>query len=98
AGALGAAADRAQVPGVRDAVEARQQRPLFPGQLVRVGIAVRLDARDDALVVARPGELGQRALGPQVHAWPLAQPRLGPERALAREQLEDLPWPAQRLA
>ena len=98
AGALRAAADRAEVARVGDLVEHREQRPLGRGELVGVGVAVGLDARDDALVVARAGELAQLALGCEAGACASGEPRLRRDRALGREQLEHLAPSAQRLA
>ena len=98
AGALRAPADRAEVARVGDLVEHGEQRPLARGELVRVGVAVRLDPRDDALVVARAGELAQLALERGAAASP---PRATPPTATARsvaQQLEHLAPAAQRLA
>ena len=61
-------------------------------------VSIRLDARDDALVVASAGGVGQLALGLDLDARPavLAQPLLGVQRALGRPQLEHLARSAQR--
>ena len=68
-------ADGAEVARIGDAVEHGQQRALGRGQLVRVGVAVRLDAGDDALVVARARELRQLALLAHAGACPASDPR-----------------------
>ena len=65
---------------------------------VGVGVAVRLDPCDDALVVARAGELAQLALGAGAGLKPR---RARAPRASARsvdEQLDHLAPAAQRLA
>ena len=96
---FGRPADGAEVARVGDAVEHREQRTLDGGQLIGVGVAVRLDARDHALVVARTGELGQVALLPHPHPRSRRlEPRLGLERPLGRQELEHLATAAQRLA
>ena len=97
AGALGAAADGAEVVRIGDPVEHREQRLVGLRQLVRVRVAVRLDARDDALVVARPRALGQVALERRVDLR-LGEPGLAGRRPLGRPDLEHLAASAQRLA
>ena len=98
AGPFRAAGDRAEVAGVGDAVEADEQRARLPRQLEGVAISIRLDASDDALVVASTGGVGQLALGLDLDTRPavLAQPLLGVQRALGRPELEHLARPAQR--
>ena len=61
--ALRAAADGAEVARIADLVEAGDQRPLARGELVRVGVAVRLAPGEDALVVAGLGGFGQGPVG-----------------------------------
>src|SRR5436309_3309111 len=69
-------------------------------ELERVGVAKRLTPREDALVVARARGLRQVTLELPLHARPfdVRQPRLAPDRTLARPQLEHLTRPTQRLA
>ena len=95
-GAFGAPADGAEVAGVGDTVEHREQGSLDAGELVGVGVAVRLDPGDDALMVARPGELGQLTVGP-LAGLRLGEPGLGRKRPVGREQLEHLAAAPQRL-
>ena len=80
AGALGAAADGAEVPRVADLVEAREQRPLRRRELVGVGVPVRLAPREHALVVARADRLAEVPLELDLDArlLRLAQPVLAP--------------------
>src|SRR5262249_50174092 len=54
---LRAAAHGAEVARVGDAVEHREERPVDGGKLVRVGVAIRLDAGDGAPRVAGAGGL-----------------------------------------
>ena len=74
---LGAAADGAEVARVGDAVEHREQRTLGRRELVAVGVAVGLDEREHALVVARVGAVAQLALELQLRAR-LGEPVLAP--------------------
>ena len=91
---LGGAAHGTEVPRIRDLVETDEQWLAGRRELVRVRVPVRLDACDDALVVARPRELGQHPLGDDLRL-PLPGLPCGP---LGREQLEHLAPAAQRLA
>ena len=56
--------ERITAPRLRGSVtwSSATSKRLAGGELVRVRVAERLDARDHALVVAGPGELGQRLL------------------------------------
>src|SRR5262249_24422669 len=81
-----------QVPRVGHLIETDEQRLARRRELVRVRVAERLDSRDDALAVARPGELGQHALGDDLR---LPLPPL-PRRPLGREELPNLPPPPHR--
>ena len=93
-----AARHRAQVARIGDAIETDEQRARLPRELEGVRISIRLDARDDALVITSAGGVGQLPIGLDVDSRPpvLAQPLLGVERALGRPQLEHLARPAQR--
>ena len=95
AGPLGAAADGAEVVRVGDLVEADDERPLAPCDLVRVRIAIRLAERDDALVVHRPGGLVETPLGNhlEAEAGHVPKPRLRLEGPLRDEELEELALP-----
>ena len=93
---VGAAADRAEVARIGHPVEHREERLRLRGQLVRVGVAIGLDHRDEPLVVARRGPLGQVALALHLRAR-LGQPRLGLQRAFGRPHLEHRTPAAQRL-
>ena len=95
AGAFGAPAHRPEVARVGDLVEADEERPVGRSQLVRVRVAVGLAAGDEALVLARAGELGQLPLRADLHAPPV-QPRL-PGGARRREHLEHLAPAVERL-
>src|SRR5206468_5884250 len=97
--AFGTPADGAEVPRIRDLVEAGEQRPLRGGELPRVRVLVRLAPGDDTLVVARRRSVGQLTLGLDLQARPfdLAQPRLGLDRPVRRPALEHLAPPVQRL-
>src|SRR5947209_11483990 len=97
--ALRAAADGAEIARVADLVEAREQRPLPLGELIRVRVLVRLAPGEHTLMVARPGLLGDVAVELRLDARPLelAQPRLGLDRALGGPQLQHLAGPAQDL-
>ena len=53
---------------------------------------------EHALVVARPGSLGELAFRLHLEPPGLPQPGLGGEGTLGRPDLEHLPPPAQRLA
>ena len=98
AGSLGAAGDGTQVAGIGDPVETDEQRACLPRELERIRVPVRLDASDNALVVAGAGCVGQLALGLDVNtgAAVLSQPLLGGHRALGRPELQHLPRAAQR--
>ena len=97
---FGAPRDRTEVPRVGHAVEADEQWARALSELVGVRVLVRLDPRDDALVVAVADRLGQITVGPDLDARPavLLQPGLGRERPLGRKELEHLPRAAKRLA
>src|SRR2546421_899256 len=105
-GALRAAADRPQVARVADLVETGEERTLDGGELVRVGVAVRLAPGEHALVVAGAGGLRQVALELDLNpglgrlAEPrLAEPRLRPDGPLGPPELEHLAIAAaERLA
>src|SRR5437763_15841967 len=81
-GALRAAADRPEVARVADLVEKGEERALDSGELVRVGVAVRLAPGEHALVVAGAGGLGQVAFELDLDAGlrRLAEPRLAEPR------------------
>ena len=98
--AFGAPADRAEVPRIAHLVETGEQRPVGRGQLVGVGVLVRLAPREHALVVARAGGLGDVLLELHLDARlrRLAQPGLALDRALGRPELEHLALAAERLA
>src|SRR5437763_5203735 len=88
-GALRAAADRPEVARVADLVETGEERTLDGGELVRVGVAVRLAPGEHALVVAGGGGLGEVALELDLDSGlrrlgkpRLAEPRLGFDGAL----------------
>src|SRR5690348_1905149 len=99
ASALGAPAHRTEVARVGDPVEADEEREVLRGELPAVRVPVRLRPRDDALMVARPGGLGEPTLELDLHLdGRLAQPRLRGDRALARPELEHLATAPQRLA
>ena len=76
-------ADRSEVPRIGDAIEDREQRTLRRSELVRVGVAVRLDEREHALMVARLRAVGELALRLQLRAR-VGEPLLGLDRALGR--------------
>ena len=86
-----------EVARVGDPVEHRQQRPLGRGELVGVGVAIRLHEGEHALVVAGLRAVGEVAVGLRLRPG-LGEPRLGLERALGRPDLEHLAPAAQRLA
>src|SRR5207237_8211156 len=97
-GALRAAADRPQVARVTDLVETGEERALDGGELVRVGVTVRLAPGEHALVVAGAGGLGQVALELDLDAGlrrladpRLAEPRIRFDGPLAAAELEELP-------
>ena len=92
-----APAHGAEVARIGDAVEHDEQRPLDRGELPRVGVAVRLDARDDALMVAR----ARRARSGRAPAAASASPRRATAppptaRSVAHSSSTCAP-PAQRL-
>src|SRR2546429_7435422 len=76
-GALRAAADRPQVARVADLVETGEERTLDGGELVRVGVAVRLAPGEHAPVVAGAGGLppGPPELDPNPGVGRPPQPR-----------------------
>ena len=98
AGACRTADDSAEVPRIRDLVEAADERSLDGRELPRVAVRIRLAPGDDALVVGRPCRLGELALLMDAHAWPLAEPVEGRDGALARPHLEHLSTTAKRFA
>src|SRR5437588_12190724 len=91
-GTLRAAADRAQVARVADLVETGEERTLDGGELVRVGVAVRLAPGEHALVVAGAGGLRQVALELDLNPGlgRLAEPRLRLDGPLGRSELDHL--------
>ncbi len=82
-----ATAHRTEVVGIRHLVEAGDQRTLARGELVGIGVPVRLAEGDDALMVAALGQLVQLPLALHVDAKAalLTEPGLG-RRAPARSR------------
>src|SRR5439155_21087032 len=89
AGTFGAAANGAQVPRIAHLIEADDQRRPPRGELVRVRVAVRLAPRDDALMIAGRGGLGELPLMLRLDAQAV-QPRLPVLHPLGRPDLEHL--------